>query len=341
MASSKSVTIRDVAKKAGVSPGTVSRAINNSSLVNEKTRQHIMEIVRELNYSPNLAARKLSIGKTLTVAVIVPFFTHPSVSERLNGVISALSASHYDLLIHNIETPEQRDAGFQEILRRDRVDGALIVSLPIPDESVEQVMNASLPVVLIDTKHPELAAFHRVTVDDLAGGQAVADYLVALGHARIGFVGDIIDNPFHFTSSRDRYLGYCKALDAAGLPLRPQYYAEDQHGRRQARSMARQMLSLPERPTAIIAASDTQAVGVLEAAREAELRVPQDLSVVGYDDIELAEIMGLTTMRQSLFESGQRGAELLLQTLRDPQMDTVHEQLPAELVVRSTTARPA
>jgi DNA-binding LacI/PurR family transcriptional regulator len=105
--------------------------------------------------------------------------------------------------------------------------------------------------------------------------------------------------------------------------------------------MARQMLSLPERPTAIIAASDTQAVGVLEAAREAELRVPQDLSVVGYDDIELAEIMGLTTMRQSLFESGQRGAELLLQTLRDPQMDTVHEQLPAELVVRSTTARPA
>jgi DNA-binding LacI/PurR family transcriptional regulator len=195
--------------------------------------------------------------------------------------------------------------------------------------------------VLIDTSHPKLAAFHRVTVDDVAGGRAVADYLVALGHTKIGFVGDVIDNPFHFTSSRDRYLGYCNALDAVGIPRRTQYYAEGPHGRRQARSMAGHMLSLPERPTAIIAASDTQAVGVLEAAREAELRVPQDLSVVGYDDIELAEIMGLTTMRQSLFESGQRGAELLLQTLRDPQMDTVHEQLPAELVVRSTTARPA
>jgi DNA-binding LacI/PurR family transcriptional regulator len=249
--------------------------------------------------------------------------------------------SHYDLLIHNIETPEQRDAGFQDVLRSDRVDGALIVSLPVPERYVAQVRDANLPVVLIDTSQPQLADFHSVTVDDVAGGKVGVEYLIALGHARIGFVGDVVDNPFHFTSSRDRYLGYRQAHEAAGLPIRAEYYRQDQHGRRQARRSAHEMLSLRERPSAILAASDTQAVGVLEAARELGLRVPQDLSVVGYDDIELAEIMGLTTVRQSLFESGQRGAELLLHTLQDPQIETAHECLPAELVVRRTTARPS
>jgi DNA-binding LacI/PurR family transcriptional regulator len=159
-----------------------------------------------------------------------------------------------------------------------------------------------------------------------------------LGHRRIGFVGDVIDNPFHFVSSRDRYLGYRQALQAAEIPLHEALYAEGQHGRPEAREMARRMLSLSDRPTAIFAASDTQAVGVLEAARQVGLRVPQDLSVVGYDDIELADIMELTTVRQLLFRSGQRGVELLLQTLQDPHTDPQHVHLPTELIVRGTTA---
>jgi DNA-binding LacI/PurR family transcriptional regulator len=280
------------------------------------------------------------MGKTLTIGVIVPFFTRPSVSERLNGLMSALSASQYDLLIHNIETPERRDAGFQDILRPDRVDGAVIVSLPIPDRYIAQVLNATLPIVLVDTLSPALKALSSVTVDDITGGQMVAEYLIDLGHTRIGFIGDVIDTPFHFTSSRDRYFGYCSALKAASIALRPDYYAEDVHGRREARELAADMLALPERPTAIFAASDTQAVGVLKAAREAGLRIPENLSVVGYDDIELAEIMELTTVRQSLFESGQRGAELLLERLQDPDVEPVHEQLSTELIVRSTTAPP-
>jgi DNA-binding LacI/PurR family transcriptional regulator len=129
-------------------------------------------------------------------------------------------------------------------------------------------------------------------------------------------------------------------LETAGFPLQPEYYGEDQHGRREARQTAKKMLALPDRPTAIFAASDTQAVGVLEAARDAGLRVPEDLSVVGYDDIEVADIMGLTTVRQMLFESGQRGVELLLETLENPQIEPVHEVLPTELIVRGTTAPP-
>jgi DNA-binding LacI/PurR family transcriptional regulator len=341
MGAKRAVTIRDVARQAGVSPGTVSRAINNSPLVNKETREHILQVVHDLNYTPNIAARRLSIGKTLTIAVVVPFFTRPSVSERLNGVVGALSQSQYDLLIHNIETPEQRDAGFQDILRRDRVDGALVVSLPIPDRYIAQLTGANVPIVLIDTAHPALTMFSRVTVDDIAGGQAATEYLIQLGHERIGFVGDIIDNPFHFVSSRDRYFGYCRALQAARIPLRPEYYAEGEHGRRRAREMAKQMLSLTEPPTAVFAASDVQAIGVLEAARELGLRVPEDLSVIGYDDIEIADMMQLSTMRQLLFESGQYGAESLLETLGNSETRPAQRVLPTELVVRSTTAPPS
>lgn len=341
MTTTKSVTIRDVARAAGVSPGTVSRAINDSPLVNERTRHRIMQVVEELDYTPNLVARRLSIGKTLAIAVIVPFFTRPSVSDRLNGAVSALSQTQYDLVIHDIETVEQREAGFEDVLRRERVDGALIISLPILDREVPLLASADVPIVLIDTDHAELTMLHRLTVDDVAGGQAAAEHLIQLGHTRIGFIGESIDNPFRFISSRDRYYGYLRALRAASLPFVSEYYAEDQRGRREARHQAQKMLSLPERPTAIFAASDTQAIGVLEAARTSGFRVPEDVSVVGYDDIEMADVLDLTTVRQLLFESGQRGVELLLEALEKPHMEPVHEVLPTEVIVRGTTAPPA
>ncbi|MCX8067345.1 MAG: LacI family transcriptional regulator [Anaerolineae bacterium] len=337
----QTVTIRDIARMAGVSAGTVSRALNNSPLVREETRQKILQVVRALNYVPNRAAQRLATGKTLTLAVIVPFFTAPSVVERLKGVVHTLAQSRYDLIIHNIEDPEQRAGCFQTILRRDLVDGVLVISIAPKDEEVRLLSEADVPVVLIDAYHPALTGLlHQITVDDVAGGRAVTEYLIGLGHTKIGFVGDPADNPFNFTSSRDRARGYREALEAAGIPYRPEYYAEGPHGRRYARESARRLLALPDRPTAIFAASDVQAVGVLEAARELGLRVPQDLSVVGYDDVEIAEIVGLTTMRQRLFESGQRGVELLLRTLADPTTKPVHEVLPTELVVRETTGPP-
>jgi DNA-binding LacI/PurR family transcriptional regulator len=336
----KATTIRDIARIAGVSPGTVSRAINNSPLVHPETRQKVMQVVKALNYVPNRMAQRLATGKTLTLAVIVPFFTAPSVTERLKGVVSTLARSRYDLIIHNIEDPEQRADCFRTIPRQDRVDGVLVISISPTDEEVPLLAEASVPIVLIDAHHPALTSLHQITVDDVAGGKAVTEYLIVLGHTRIGFIGDPADNPFNFTSSRDRALGYRQALEAAGIPYRPEYYAERPHGRRQAREAAIQMLTFPERPTAIFAASDVQAVGVLEAARALGLRVPQDLSVVGYDDVEIAEILGLTTMRQRLFESGRRGVELLLKTLENPETEPVHEILPTELVSRDTTAPP-
>lgn len=335
------VTIRDVAKKAGVGLGTVSRVINESPQVSEVTRRRVQEVIAELHYTPNPTARRLSLGKTLTVAVITPFFTRPAFIERLRGIENTLSESDYDLNIYNVETVQRRDQCMHQIPRPDRADGVIILALSPRDEDLPYLQRAQVPIVLVDANHPSLSSMNRVIVDDVAGGGAAVQHLVDLGHRRIGYISDWLYNPFNFTSSRDRYQGYRQVLDAAGIPFRPEYHGQAEHGRSEARLLAEQMLALPERPTAIFAASDTQAMGILEAARDAGLRVPADLSVIGYDDIEIAEYLGLTTMRQLLYESGQLGVELLLDTLEGLNVAPVCRVLPTELIVRVTTAPPA
>jgi DNA-binding LacI/PurR family transcriptional regulator len=280
------------------------------------------------------------LGKTLTIAVITPFFTRPSFTERLHGIENTLAESDYDLNIYNVETVQRRDQCMHQIPRRDRADGVIILSLSPRDEDLPYLHSAEVPIVLVDANHPSLSSMNRVIVDDVLGGRTATQHLIDLGHSRIGYISDLLDNPFNFTSSRDRYLGYRQALNAAGIPFRPEYHGQKEHGRYEARLLAEQMLALPERPTAIFAASDTQAMGVLEAARNAGFHVPGDLSVMGYDDVEIAEYLGLTTIRQLLYESGQLGVELLLDTLAGLASSPICQVLPTELIVRGTTAPP-
>ena len=202
-----------------------------------------------------------------------------------------------------------------------------------------------MPVVLIDAYHPSLPT---VQIDDVAGAQKAVRHLIALGHRRIAYVGETLDqNPFHFQPIGDRYRGYCLALKEAGFAYRPEYHRQGKYGWREARSLTNELLDLPEPPTAIFAYSDTMAFGVLEAAQQRGVDVPAALSVVGFDDVEIAPHFRLTTVRQMLYESGARGAELLLESLdsedvpEQQESSIPHLVLPTELVTRSTTAPPA
>jgi DNA-binding LacI/PurR family transcriptional regulator len=332
------VTIRDVAERAGVGVGTVSRVLNDNPSVRDATRQKVLAAIEVLNYTPNPIARRLSLRKTLAIAVIVPFFTRPAFTERLRGVEYALADSEYDLILFNVETTTKRDAYLHDVPRRERFDGLLIVSLSPRNGEVERFLQAGVPTILVDARHPRLS---RVVIEDVAGGRLATQHLIELGHRNIGFLGDQLNNPFNFVSSRDRYQGYCQALDEADIPCRPEYHGQGEHGREQARQMTSNLLALPNPPTAIFAASDTQAFGVLEAARDAGLKVPEDLSVIGYDDIEIAEYLHLTTVRQPLFASGVEGVELLLDSIANPPPSPRRVVLPVELVVRETTGPPA
>lgn len=334
----KAATIRDVARIAGVGLGTVSRVINDSPLVSEATRKRVLEAIDELNYIPNPTARRLSLGKTLTIGVIAPFFTRPSVIERLRGIENSLTESEYDLIIYNVESVARRDVCMQTVPRRERVDGVLIISLSPRNEDIPFLESADVPIVMVDANHPSLPTLNRVIVDDIEGGEKATQHLIDLGHRRIGFISDLLETPFNFTSSKFRFKGYRQALERAGISFKAEYHRQGEHSVYEAKRLASELLTLEERPTAIFAASDTQAIGVLEAARNAGLNVPEDLSVIGYDDIEVAEYLGLTTIRQMLFESGQRGVELLLERLETPDAEPICEVQPTELVVRKTTA---
>lgn len=332
-------TIRDVARKAGVGLGTVSRVLNNSPLVSMATRQRVLDVIAELRYTPSQIARSFSLGRTLTVSTIAPFFTRPSVVERLRGIESGLAGSGYDLVVFNVETVERRNACMRDVPRRDRSDGIFIISLAPRADEIAALAASDVPAVLIDTFAEGLPS---VLIDDVAGGELATNYLIGLGHTRIAFLGDPLEDPlsFNFTSSRDRFRGYRRALAAHGISERTEYWRHGLHGRYEARLLAQELLRLSEPPTAIFAASDTQAMGVLEAARDLGFDVPRTLSVIGFDDIDVAEYLGLSTIRQPLFESGMRGVELLLALMAGEPAPPPLEHLTIELIPRGTTSSP-
>ena len=328
-----------MAARAGVGVGTVSRVLNGRAHVRPVTRAKVLEAIEALKYRPSPVARNLSLRRTHVIGVVVPFFTSPSAVERVRGVASVLAASPYDLMLFDIESEDHREHAFRLFDRGDRSDGLLLVSLVPPDDEVERLRSTRLPCVLVDAPHP---AFPSVVIDDVRGGELATSHLIELGHRRIAFIGDKPPDPYRFASSRDRTRGYERALAAAGIEPRPDLVREGTQSHQVARGIAIDLLRLPQRPTAVFAASDAQALGVLEAARILSIRVPEELSVVGFDDVEVAAYIGLTTVRQPLFESGRRGAELLVQMLTDddPPDKPSTEQLDVEVVVRTTTAAP-
>ena len=331
-------TTADVAARARVGVGTVSRVLNGSLGVRGVTHARVTRAIEELGYRPSARARALSLGRSFTIGVVVPFFTHPSAVARLRGVLEAVDATRYDVVLFNVASPAQRDEHLHALAAGDRTDGGLMISLSPRDEEVELLRRSPVPVVLVDAEHPDLP---HVGADDVAGGRLATRHLIDLGHERLAFVGDAPDPAFGFVSSARRRLGYLEALVAAGLGAPPELLREGPHDRAVARALTLELLALDLPPTAVFAASDNQALGVLEAAAERGLRVPEDLSVVGFDDLDQAAWAGLTTVHQPLEESGRRGGELLLAALAGHPPEPRQDALELELRIRRTTAPPA
>ncbi|MDJ0923082.1 MAG: LacI family DNA-binding transcriptional regulator [Acidimicrobiia bacterium] len=329
------VTMAQVADLAGVSVPTVSRVINSSAPVAEETRRAVVRAIETLGYHPNLMARGLSRGRSDTVLVILPHITEPSVAMRLSALIDVLRKSPYELHLVDLERPpEQRIRRIGEIVLRNRPAGVVIISLPLDDVDHRHIHNADVPVVLIDSTSTD---FPSDSVDDIAGGELATNHLIGLGHTEIAFIGDQEETAIGVPASANRRLGYQRAMKFADLPVPSGYKGTAPHGMDTARRVARDMLRLSQPPTAIFAASDVQALGVLAAAREVGLDVPRQLSVIGFDDIQAASLTGLTTIRQPLEASGRRAGLQLLQMLGHRVREKKPEFPELEVVVRSTT----
>lgn len=330
-----SSTIYDVASRAGVSIATVSRALNAPQTVNAATLQRIQDAIDELGFIPKAEATARARRIHRQIGVLAPFFMHyPSFTQRLRGVAGALLDSGFELVVYNVDTPEHVRGYLHSLPITRRLDGLLIISLMLDDQEAQRLVQHRLPTVLIEGTHPALAA---VEIDNVSGGEMAAAYLMAKGHRCIGFVGGDRQLPgYAIGTSELRLRGFRAALAQQGLTPRLAGFAPRTATHEEARLQALDLLQQPERPTAIFAGNDTLALGVLKAAREMKLRVPEDVAVLGFDDADFAEYIGLSTVSQSLEESGRLAVEMLLPMLAEPARMNRHVQLPLKVVERET-----
>lgn len=331
-------TIADVAAHAGVGVGTVSRVLTGHRQVSPETREIVLASIEALHYKPSRSSARRAAEKTGYVGVVVPFFDAPSVYPRVQGIVRRLQPHGFHAVLYDINSPDMARKSMFDLPHSTTLSGLIVISLPLLQEEAERLASASFPTILMDTRHAALAS---VTVDDFEGGRLATNHLISMGHVDIAFVGEPIHNPFGFVSSRFREDGYRAALSDAGLPVPAGYVRHAAHLRTAARQQALQLLALPHAPTAIVAASDMQALGVMEAIDACGLASPGDVSVIGYDDIDLSSHVGLSTIRQPLIGSGERSASLLLEALANGgKTEAFDERLAVDLVVRATTGPP-
>jgi DNA-binding LacI/PurR family transcriptional regulator len=339
MSSPRRATIADVAAASGVGVGTVSRVINGAANVRDATRASVLKVIDQLGYRPSHLAASLARGTARTMAIVVPHLTRPSMVMRLAGALAVLDEQGYDTVVCNVDTPQQRDHHLAALTTRHRADGVIVVSLRLSREQLASFRRAGVPLVTVDTLAPGVP---QTVTDDVTGGRMATEHLLSLGHRRIGFVGDMVRpmsaTDLGFTSSQHRLNGYRQALAAAGIDYDPRLVRRGSHGPANAEMQAAGLLALPDRPSAIFASSDTQAMGVLIAADRCGIPVPDQLSVIGFDDIESAAMLGLSTIRQPLEDSGAEGARRLCALLRKERVSPLRQRLALQIVHRSSTA---
>ncbi len=312
----------------------LSRAVlNTPDRVNEGTRIRVQQAIDALGFVPKAEAAARARKMHGRIGVLAPFFTFPSFVARLRGVAATVADSPFELAIYNVDSSSRRIGWLASLPVTRRIDGLIVMALPFDDQAADRLVDHSLPTVLIEFSRPR---FSSVRIDDAAGGAVAAAHLLALGCRRCAFVGDADVPDYALPTSDTRLEGFRARLAELGVDLPPQYIARAPHSLENAERSAHALLSLAEPPDGIFAASDTQAMGVLKAARKRNIQVPEQLAVMGFDDIDVADYIGLTTIRQPLEESGRVAVDLLLSRLADPSRPAQDVWLPLTLVKRQT-----
>jgi LacI family transcriptional regulator len=329
------LTLEDIARLSGFSRSTVSRVINADTNVKEETRQKILEVIQSINFQPNLAARGLVTGRTSVIGLVIPaavatIFADPYFPELIRGISTACNANDYTVMLWLAE-PEYERRTIRQILHNGLVDGVVVTSTLMDDPIVNSLYESKMPFVLIG-RHPVLDV-NYVDVDNVQGSYEATRHLFKVGRKRIA----IITGPQDQVSGYDRFQGYLKAIRECGLPFDPGLVADGKYS--ETSSYSAMMSLISHRPDGLFACSDMMAMGAMRALREAHLRVPDDVAVVGYDDLSSSVRMQppLTTVHQSINELGRTAVETLIEVIGQKEAKTHHIILPVELVVRSSS----
>lgn len=331
------VTIKDVAKRAGVSVATVSRVLNKSGPVSPEAAERIHEAANALHYVPHGGARSLITSKTSTIGVLLPDLYGGFFSEMIRGIDQTAQHHGYHLLLSG---SHNRKAEMEAAMRamRGRTDGVIAMSPHFDAATLVENLPPSLPVILLSCEARD-EDYQVIAIDNVGGAEAMVRHLVKLGHRRIAMV---MGEKGHFDTA-ERLQGYRHALVEAGITPDERYEAQGDFSEASGHRAVQELLALPNRPTAIFCTNDSMAIGGLAAVHDAGLRVPEDVTVVGFDDIPLAHYMSppLSSVHVPVFEMGERAVTRLIAALKgEPVSERRHERLPTRLVVRSSCGAP-
>ena len=332
IAKRKRVTIGDIAKEIGVSKTTVSRAINNKGGILPETRDKILKLIDKYNYQPSALAKGISSNKSKTIGVFIPHeidyvFLNPFYDEIIRAIFKeAENLGYYILLIYC------HNENYLDIIYQDRIDGLMVISPGLNHrEIIENIKKTGIPFVLTSRMPGEVSIPH-VCVNNYSGARKAVEHLVSLGHKDIAF----INGPNILSSSADRYRGYREVMEENGLPIRKEFNYDGENNIESGYRIMKKMLDNP--PSAVFVSGDFMAFGAMNAVQEAGMKIPEDISFVGFDDITMARVMNppLTTVNQSTLEKGQLGVKLLVDLINGSDIEITNE-LGVELVIRKST----
>jgi LacI family transcriptional regulator len=330
-------TIYDIAKKANVGIGTVSRVLNKHESVSKKTRKRVLQVVSRLNYRPHPYAIGLARQRTNSILFTIPFFATFFFLEILRGIQKRLADLNVSIIMLGINHPDQITDTLRYNIHRHRVDGIVLCSMKIPDQLAKNKLFKKIPMVLVDTYHRE---FDSISVNNVQGGYTATKHLLDLGHTRIA----MLNANLRSVPAKDRFKGYRMAMMDAHKSLDDRLIRKtkseylDGFTRENGYEMMKELLNLGSaKPTAVFAASDIQAYGALAAIAEKGLRCPEDIALIGFDDLELSGPLGLTSMLQPMSEMGTLTIERLLERMNNPNLSIYQKTFEPTLIVRRTT----
>ena len=336
------VSIKEVAKIAGVSIATVSRCINNPEKVTERTRLKVQAAIQETGYSPNTLAQSFRRGRTNVVMVVLPSVGDPFFTPVMRGVRTAAKAKGYSVLIEETQLNTMTDDEISAMLVSKQTDGIILLASmsPFGTDVLSAKSRRRIPIVIgCETISPELAEFPSVHIDNVAAAKEATNYLISQGHERIG----MIYGQGSSLLTKDREFGYRAAMKQARLPIADGWIVEGQLTISGARKATRVLINHNDRPTAIFCANDEMAIGCLHETKSAGLTVPDDMSIVGFDDIRYAEVTDppLTTISQPAEEIGERVMYRLCRRIEEGSLNNSEAEIvPHKLVVRQSVAKP-
>lgn len=332
------VTIYDIAKQSGVSRATVSRVINNSGYVKEETREKVLKAIKELNYTPSAIARSLSTNKTNTIGVVVPEINDPFFGEIIKGISQA--AEKYDLNIILFDTADsiEKEIKALKLLRQQRIEGIMITPTyteqKFNSEYLKTIQNSGIPIILMDG-HIKYDGFSGVFIDHVKGAYEGTEALIKSGHRKIA----IINGNMNSRPAKERLMGYKKALDENNIPLDERYIFYGNYNYEITYEITKEILKMQDRPTAIFVCSNRMSLGCVKAFNEENIKIPEDMAIVGFDKLEVLNILGMNISFVSgpTSELGKIGMKMLVDIINNKNIRQINSiTLSPELVLKGS-----